>query len=123
SQDKATDTWNEYQADSLKKHMYGIAADQGGPHEAEFRKTAKEQSDKQAEIKKHAEENEAERDRLVRESGRHERRHHWLTGAATLIGIGIAPSTLAIITKRRPFWLGAVGLGLVGLVLAGVAFA
>ena len=41
SQDKATDTWNEYQADSLKKHMYGIAADQGGPHEAEFRKTAK----------------------------------------------------------------------------------
>ena len=32
-------------------------------------------------------------------------------------------STVAIITKRRPFWLGAVGLGLVGLVLAGVAFA
>src|SRR5438105_3973428 len=57
SQDKATDTWNEYQADSLKKHMYGIAADQGGPHEAEFRKTAKEQSDKQTEIKKRAEEN------------------------------------------------------------------
>jgi hypothetical protein len=123
SQDKATDTWNEYQADSLKKHMYGIAADQGGPHEAEFRKTAKEQSDKQAEIKKRAEENEAERDRLVRESAEHERRHHWLTGAATLIEIGIALSTVAIITKRSPFWLGAVGLGLVGMVLAAVAFA
>jgi len=122
-QDKATDAWNEYQADSLKKHMYGIAADQGGPHAADFRKTAKEQSDKQAEIKKRAEENEAERDRLVRESAQHERRHHWLTGAATLVEIGIALSTVAIITKRQPFWLGAVGLGLVGLVLAGVAFA
>ena len=124
SQDKATDTCgDEYQADSLKKHMYGIAADQGGPHAAEFRKTAKEQSDKQTEIKKRAEENEAERDRLTRESAQHERRHHWLTGAATLIEIGIALSTVAIITRRRPFWLGAVGLGLVGLVLAAVAFA
>ena len=27
AQDKATDVWSEYQADSLKKHVYGIAAD------------------------------------------------------------------------------------------------
>src|SRR5580698_5014148 len=26
AQDKATDAWNEYQADSLKRHMYDIAA-------------------------------------------------------------------------------------------------
>ena len=123
SQDKATDMWNEYQADSLKKHMYTIAADQGGPHEAEFRKTAKEQTEKQNEIKKRATENEAERDRLTRESAGHEHRHHWLTGAATLIEIGIALSTVAIITRRRPFWYSAVGLGLVGLALAGMAFA
>src|ERR1700748_3234036 len=45
SQDKATDSWNEFQADSLKKNMYGIAAMQGGPHEADFRKKGKEQSD------------------------------------------------------------------------------
>src|ERR1700748_247177 len=25
-QDRATDTWNEFQADSIKKHVYGIAA-------------------------------------------------------------------------------------------------
>src|SRR5947209_8975351 len=30
SQDKATDLWGEYQADSLKKHLYGLAADAGG---------------------------------------------------------------------------------------------
>ncbi len=123
SQDKATDSWNEFQADSLKKSMYGIAADQGGAHEAEFRKKSKERADKQIDDRKKAEENEAERDKLIRESAQHERRHHWLTGAATLVEIGIALSTVAIITKRRPFWLGAVGLGLVGLVLACVAFA
>jgi hypothetical protein len=122
SQDKATDSWNEYQADSLKRHMYGIAADQGGPNGAEFRKTAKEQGEKQVEVRKRAAEDEAERDRLIRESAQHESRHHWLTGAATLIEIGIALSTVAIITRRRPFWYGAMGLGLVGLVLAGVAF-
>jgi hypothetical protein len=123
SQDKATDMWDEYQADSLKKHMYGIAADQGGPKADKFRKSAKENSDKQIGVRKQAEEFEAERDRLVRESADHEHRHHWLTGAATLIEIGIALSTVAIITKRRPFWYSAVGLGLVGLVLAGVALA
>jgi hypothetical protein len=122
AQDKATDSWNEYQADSLKRHLYGIAADQGGPHEAEFRKTAKEQADKQVKVRKRAEEDEAERDRLLRESAGHERRHHWLTGAATLVEIGIALSTVAIITKRTPFWYGAVGLGLVGITLGAVAF-
>src|ERR1700704_3791644 len=29
-QDQATDMWNEFQADSIKKHVYGIAADGGG---------------------------------------------------------------------------------------------
>src|SRR5215469_9922275 len=31
AQEKATDAWNEYQADSLKRHMYEIAAAGGGP--------------------------------------------------------------------------------------------
>src|SRR6201992_3061313 len=122
AQDRATDTWNEYQADSLKRHMYGIAADQGGANADKFRAAAKEQAEKQPEIKKSAQEKEAERDRLVHESAEHERRHHWLTGAATLIEIGIALSTVAIITQRRPFWFGAVGLGLVGMALFAVAY-
>lgn len=123
SQEQATDMWNEYQADSLKKHICGIAADAGGPRAAGYRKTSKEQTDKQGEIKKRAAEHEAERDRLTGESAVHEHRHHWLTGAATLIEIGIALSTVAIITKRRSFWLGALGLGIAGLALGVMAFA
>ena len=36
AQDKATDMWNEYEADSLKRHMYGIAAETRRPHEADI---------------------------------------------------------------------------------------
>ena len=52
----------------------------------------------------------------------HEERHHWLTGAATLIEIGIALSTVAIITSRRTFWFSAMGLGCVGAVLFAFAY-
>src|ERR1700753_76524 len=38
AQDKATDAWNEYQADSLKRHMYDIAAGNGGANAPEYTK-------------------------------------------------------------------------------------
>jgi len=122
SQDKATDVWGEYQADSLKKHMYGIAADTGGPKAEKYAETGKEEAAKQAELKKQAQEDEAERDKLLAASRTHEHRHHWLTAAATLLEIGIAICTVAIITRRKAFWLGSVGLGLVGLVVAALGF-
>jgi len=122
SQDKATDIWGEYQADSLKKHMYGIAADTGGPKAEKYAETGKEEAAKQAELKKQAQEDEAERDKLLAASRTHEHRHHWLTAAATLLEIGIAICTVAIITRRKAFWLGSVGLGLVGLVVAALGF-
>ena len=122
SQDKATDSWNEYQADSLKKHLYGIAADAKGPKADEYAKTSKEQVAKQAEIKKQALEDEADREKLMAASRLHEHRHHWLTGAATMLEIGIAICTVAIITRRRPFWIGSVLLAVVGLALFGAAY-
>ena len=68
---------------------------------------------------------EAEKERDVKrmQSAHHESRHHWLTGAATLIEIGIALSTVAIITRRQAFWLSALGLGVTGMALFTVAYA
>ena len=122
AQDKATDTWNEYQADSLKKHIYGIAADAGGAKAQKYADTAKEQGDKQTEVKKKATEDESERDKLLAASRQHEHRHHWLTAAATLLEIGIAICTVAIITRKRTFWLGSLGLAVAGLVLFATAY-
>ena len=122
SQDKATDLWDEYQADSVKKHLYGIAADAGGPKAEKYAETSKEEGGKQGEIKAKALENEKERDALLAASRAHEHRHHWLTAAATMLEIGIAVCTVAIITHKRWFWLGSVGLGVGGLALFAAAY-
>jgi hypothetical protein len=122
AQDKATDAWNEYQADSLKKHVYGIAAGAGGPHAAEYKSTAKEQSDKQTEVRRRAQEDETERDRLMAASRAHERRHHWLTIAATLLEIAIAICTVAIVTRKSAFWAGSLVLAAAGVIVMAATY-
>ena len=119
AQNEATDSWNEYQADSLKRHMYDIAAENGLSH---YHNDSVAERAAQDKAHDKAEASEKERDARTEESARHESRHHWLTGAATLIEIGIALSTVAIITRRPSFWFSAIGLGLTGLVLFAVAY-
>jgi hypothetical protein len=116
-QNKASDIWGEYQADSLKKHLYGIAADAGGANAERYHKTSDEQKATQAEVKKQAMEDEAARDQKLAEGRVHEHRHHRLAVAATLAEIGIAICTVAIITRRKSFWLGSLALGLGGVIV------
>lgn len=122
AQDKATDAWNEYQAESLKKHLYGIAADTPGSKSDEYRRTQREEAAKQGPLHNVATKEEANRDRLLAESSMHEERHHWLTGAATLFEIGIAMSTVAIISRKRWLLLGATIFGVLGGVLLAVTY-
>jgi len=122
AQDKATDSWNEYQADSLKRHMYEIALAGGGSKAEEYRGEIEKDREGQTKARAKAEDAEKDRDLRLRESAKHEQRHHWLTGAATLIEIGIALSTVAIITSRRTFWFSAMGLGAVGASLFAFAY-
>jgi len=121
-QDQATDLWAEFQSDSIKKNIYGVAADSGGAKAQKYADTAKEEGSKQAEVRKKAQEDEADRDKLLAVSRLHEHRHHWLTAAATLLEIAIAICTVAIITRKRWFWLGSLALGAGGLALTAVAF-
>src|ERR1700742_4167466 len=79
AQNKATDAWNEYQADSLKRHLYEFADDRGDGHADAYRKTADDDNAKQGEARKQATEQEKDRDARMRESAVHESRHHWLT--------------------------------------------
>jgi hypothetical protein len=120
AQDQATDSWNEYQADSLKRHMYEIASRSAKAEE--YAKEIGKDRQSQDKAREKAQEAEKERDARLKSSAQHEERHHWLTGAATLIEIGIALSTVAIITARRTFWFSAIGLGVVGAVLFALAY-
>ncbi len=122
-QDQATDSWGEFQADSIKKNMYGMGALLNGANADDLKKESKAEGDKQGKVKERAKEFEDERDKLVEASEAHEKRHHKLTISATLIEVGIALSTVAIITKRRPLWLGAVALGIIGTAIGIWSFA
>ena len=115
AQDQATDAWNFYQAKSLKKRLDTMAADQGGASADKYRQAAVKEGGEETGIQAEAKKDEAERDTLLRSSERHEQRHHRLTGAATLLEMAIAISTIAIITQRRWPWIVSMLLGLCGL--------
>src|SRR5207253_8497717 len=111
-----------YQADSLKRHMYDIALASAGARAEEFRADIRNERESQTRAREKAEDAEKDRDLRLRQSAVHEQRHHWLTGAATMVEIGIALSTVAIITSRRTFWFSAMGLGCVGACLFTTAY-
>ena len=123
-QNKATDSWNFYQAKSLKKNMYDIAAAAAsdGAVKEDFLTKAKRYDDESADIQKEAKALEVESTAKLEEGDVHEHRHHILTVAVTLLHVGIALATISIVTggKRWP-WIVSLALGLGGV--AGTAYA
>ena len=65
---------------------------------------------------------EQERDAHLKASDGAENQHHKLTIAATLMHMGIAISTIAIITRQRWPWHASMALGALGAVVAVVAY-
>jgi hypothetical protein len=128
-QQKASDTYNEYQANSLKRHVNDddaaalriLAA--GGPNveAANQQADALEQAvrDKyqpnQDELLPRAQELERERD--VAES-----RHRAFQLAEAAFQLGIVLSSISIVARAAPLLLAGAGLGVVGLLLGANAF-
>lgn len=117
-QNRATDQWNFFQAKSLKKNLYALAADQGGAKSAAYAKVAAKNAAEQVDIQKKARDLEAKRDAAGAAAERFERRHGWLTIASTLLHMSIAIATLAIILQRRWPWAAALVLAAAGAALA-----
>ncbi len=121
-QNRATDTWNLYEAKSLKKNLYTLAADQPGPRQASYAKTAAQNLTEHTGISKQAKGFEAARDRANDEAKVHEGRHGTLTIASTLLHMAIAIATLAIVLHRRWPWFTALALTVGGLVITAAAY-
>ena len=62
AQDKATDSWNEYQADSLKRHMYEIASAEDRAKAQDYAKEIGKDREGQDKAREKAQEAEKERD-------------------------------------------------------------
>jgi Domain of unknown function (DUF4337) len=121
-QNRATDLWNEYEAKSLKKNLYALAADQAGPKAAGYAKVAAQNAADQTGLQAKAKAFEKTRDRLGEEAEVHERRHGRLTIASTLLHMAIAIATLAIILHRRWPWFTALALSAAGLAVGAWAY-
>ena len=123
AQNKATDQWNFFQAKSIKKNMFAIAAANGGPNADGFNKQAKKNDDESADIQKEAKALEDDSHSKLAEADAHEGRHHWLTVAVTLLHVSIAVATISIIIggKKWP-WHASLGLGAAGALVAGFAY-
>ena len=122
AQDQATDEWNFYEAKSLKKNLFSIAAGQPGPHAADYADKAKTEGADQDAAQADAKRLESEREAQIKSSEEHEGRHHHLTIGATLLEMGIALSTIAIVTRKRWPWLISLTLGTVGAAVAAIAY-
>lgn len=122
-QNQASDQWTYYQAKSLKQNMYEIAAGTPGDNRDDYLKRAQRYEAEAKEIEKKAHELEEQRDHALHKGQSHEHRHHGLTLAATLVHVGIAVTTLAIITKGRRWpWMVGIALAAVGVVKAGITY-
>ena len=122
-QSKASDTWAFFQANSIKKALYDIAAAANDARAAEFGTKARKYETDQGNIRADAEKLERERDARLGESDHHEHRHHILTVGVTLIHVAIAVATVSIIIRgsRWP-WHASMILGGIGALVAAYAY-
>lgn len=124
-QNQATDAWGFFQAQSIKKNLYDIAA-AGAADETlrtAYDRKARGYEGDSAAVKTKAEDLEKERDAKLADSNGHERRHHALTAAVTLLHVSIAVATITIILRGQRWpWYGAMVLGAIGTVMAAVAY-
>ncbi|MCW6507166.1 DUF4337 domain-containing protein [Lichenifustis flavocetrariae] len=122
-QNKTADTWAFFQANSIKKNMFDIAAAAGGPKADGYLAKSKEYEAQQSGARKEAETLEHERDAKLEDSMRHEHRHHTLTVGVTLIHVAIAVATISIIMRGRRWpWHASMILGAIGTLIAGYAY-
>jgi len=121
-QDQATDQWDEFEAKSVKKNLYSIAAAQGGPNAAANTKESAKNGVDQLKVQAKAQGFEAQSRAASEDAEVHERRHGRLTLASTLLHMAIAIATLAIILHKRWPWLTSLALAAVGLGLAAWAY-
>jgi hypothetical protein len=123
-QAKASDAWNEYQAESIKRHVSELGISLATT--PELAATAKEQAEKyrnqqpgtQGEAKSH----EAQVKSHSEKADRHFERHHVLTVAEGIVHVAVAGASIALLAHRRSIWYSALALTVIGAIVAVAAY-
>ena len=122
-QDRATDRWSYFQAQSIKKNMYDIAKASNPALAADYDAKARNYEADGEGTREKAEELGRESDALLRDGDPDMRQGHAHGPGVTLLHVGIAVATLSIIMRGRRWpWYASMALGVVGTVVAGYAY-
>ncbi len=124
SQTLASDAWNEYQADSLKAHLYDIGS-QSTANSALLRRfaiEAKKYRNRQPSLREKALEEEKMRDAEFQQSEGAEHRHVLFDIVVALFEIAIVLTSIAAMTKQRSLFLLAGAAGIVGVIIGSYGF-
>lgn len=109
---QSSDQWNYYQAKSIKSSLLVTKAELlaalGKTVEKNDLKKLEDYKEEQETIKDVAEEKQ-------HESESHLRHHAVLSRSLTMFQVGIAISAIAVLTKRKRFWIVSLGFAVVGL--------
>lgn len=126
SQAKASDTWNEYQAEGIKRRVFETQAlvTSGNSNQSQdLAGEAKREADKQPDLMKEAQALESERDRQRQESEDKNAVHETFARAVGGLQIGIALASISALTRRRALFFLGSGFGVLGVVLLSWGFA
>jgi hypothetical protein len=122
-QNKATDNWSFFQAKSIKKTTYEIAAASNPALAEQFNAQAKRYESDGKELLAKGEDLEHQTDAKLESSEHHEHRHHILTIGVTLLHISIAIATISIIMRGKKWpWYCSLALGGLGAVIGAFAY-
>ena len=111
---RSSDKWSFYQAKSIKANLFATKVEL---IQAMGKAVSKKDLSKVAGYRKEQETVKEEAEEKERASEAHLRHHTILSGSVTLFQIGIAVGAISVLTKRKSFWFGLLGFGVVGVVL------
>jgi hypothetical protein len=110
---KSSDTWNEYQANSIKEKVIlenkKLSQKLGLPVDDEDEKKLDDYKANKEKVKERAE-------GFAEESERHLARHVPLSRGLTMFQVAIAVGAISVLTKQRAFWFVSLVFGAVGIV-------
>ena len=115
---EASDLWSQYQAESLKKHLYGIAAGQPGADSASFKAQVDGYAAEEVTLQAQAKAKEKDTEDAIAASEKAMERHHQLTYATSIVQLAIALASISIVIRRRWLWYGSLACLAAGIVVA-----
>jgi hypothetical protein len=108
---EASDKWTHYQSKSIKET---VLTSKLALLAAFDKKIEAKDAEKLAEYKNDMEEIKTEAEAKEAQSAANMRHHVILSRGVTFFQIAIALSAIAVLTKKRPLWLGSLALGAIG---------